>query len=345
MHHLRPNPFLVFLIALACAGVALGQAGSGTKYRVTSTMDVSGMSIPARSTEMCTSKDGDASMIPTDKNCKVVDYRAAGNKTTFRMVCTGKDGMTGRGEFERLAGGYRGRVVMNDPEANVNMTMNFEGKRIGDCDYGKESPQAQGQAMLKQSCDSLVRESSFGAYNMFTGPTAQCASYRARYCPAMLAASTTPAFIGKNGKSPALWEATQACGQPRTTVLVQACRKASVGKDGDFIAEYCPELLVQACASADVKLNAGFIVDRCPARARALSAEHCAGRSYTALYNSPYANFCSEFAASELDKRNGGKGRGSRGTSATDETPAQDAPKKSSWKDKFKSMKDAVIGG
>lgn len=331
---------LIFVIALTCVGSVLGQPGSGTKYRVTSTMEVSGMSIPSRTMQMCTSKSGDASMVPTDKNCRVLDYRANANKSSFRMVCTGSDAMTGRGEFERLADGYRGRVVMNDPDANVNMTMKFEGKRIGDCDFDKESPQAQGQAMLKQQCDILIKSPSFGLSPAFFGPNAHCSAMRARYCAAMVPASNTPSFISQNGKLPEYWTAMQECGQPRATVVAQACRKASIDSDGNYIAEYCPELLVKACQTADVLKSADFIVNQCPARAEALSAEHCAGRSYTSMYKSPYAPFCNKVSSAKLEKRNGSR-RGD-GNGASGDVP--DTQKKPSWKDKFKSIKDSVIG-
>ena len=109
--------------------------------------------------------------------------------------------MTARGEFERLGpDAYRGRMQMKGQMEgeSVDMTMNFEGKKIRDCNYATESPEAQGQAMLAKTCESALTQSSPMAWQTFAGPNATCASYKPRYCSAMLAQSLTPAYIRSN---------------------------------------------------------------------------------------------------------------------------------------------------
>jgi hypothetical protein len=51
-------------------------------------------------------------------------------------------------------------------------------------------------------------------------------------------------------------------------VLADACKKGKDAQDWDFIASYCPVY------------------------AKALAAEHCAGRDYTAMMIGPYAPLC-----------------------------------------------------
>ena len=77
-----------------------------------------------------------ANMVPHEKNCRVEDYRDNGSKASYRLVCTGKDAMSGEGEMERLADGYRGsvHVVMGGEAQGQEMTLRYEGKRIGSCD-------------------------------------------------------------------------------------------------------------------------------------------------------------------------------------------------------------------
>ena len=118
------------------------QAGTGNLYRVTTKMEMVGMpfAMPARTNEVCGPKEGGGqAMVPHQDNCQVLDFRVNGSKSSFRMVCTGREAMTGTGEFEMLgAAGYRGKITAE--MEGMQMVMNFDGKRIGDCNYAAESP-------------------------------------------------------------------------------------------------------------------------------------------------------------------------------------------------------------
>ena len=69
---------------------------------------------------------------PSD--CKVSDYKSAGNKETFSMACP-SNGTTGTGEFEYGAGTYTGtmKMSMNRGGQTTAMNMKISGKRLGDC--------------------------------------------------------------------------------------------------------------------------------------------------------------------------------------------------------------------
>ncbi|HEU0152932.1 MAG TPA: DUF3617 family protein [Arenimonas sp.] len=352
------QPFLVLAAALglASAGAAWSQAGSGNLYRVTSKVEMAGMpfSMPASTVEVCGPKEqASDKMVPHDENCTVSNFRVVGNTSSFDMACRGDNAMTGRGEFERLGpDAYRGRMQMQGKMEgqSVDMTMQFEGKKIRDCNYATESPQAQGQAMMAKTCEDLLRQPSPLAFQSFAGADAVCASYKPRYCSAMLAQSVNPAFIRTNDdmlrQSPGLtsfWDAFAACGTPRPAALAKACPMAEKSRDYPFLTEYCPNLVAKACASADPRTEAEFVVASCPAQAQAAAAAHCAGRDYTAMRASPYANFCGRYAGGQLQQRNAGAA--SPVPAATPATPAAgDAPKKPSWRDRLRDAKDKLTG-
>jgi hypothetical protein len=228
--------------------------------------------------------------------------------------------------------------------------MNFEGRKIRDCNYATESPAAQGAAMMAKTCEDMLRQPSPMAYQSFVGANAICPTYKPRYCSAMLAQSVNPEFIRSNDQiikqSPpgltSFWDAFAACGTPRQAALAKACPMAEKNRDFAFITEYCPSLVAKVCASADPRKDAEFVVASCPAQAKAAAAAHCAGRDYTAMRASPYANFCGRYAGGQLQQRNAGAAGAS--PAATPAPAAEEAPKKPSWRDRLRDAKDKLTG-
>lgn len=367
MKPIRLLPFLALALGLSATGAVLAQAGTGNLYSVTSKMEIQGMpfAMPANTVQVCGPKnDTSDKMVPRDENCTVSNFRRTGNKSSFTMVCTGENPMTATGEFETLANdGYRGRMQMKGKMEgeDMDMTMNFEGKKIRDCDYATESPEAQGRAMLAKTCEEMLRMPAWQSYESFSGPDAVCASFKPRYCSAMLSNSLKPATIrdadylgqaqanaGGRG-SPTIWTAFQACGTTRQAALAKTCPMAEKSRDYPFITGYCPENLARACAAADPSKDYEFVIPSCPAQAQAAAAKHCAGRDFTAMRMSPYANFCSNYAAGNLQQRNAGAAGSA--TSGAAGQPAAEPPKpteeaaKPSWRDRLKSAKDKLTGG
>ena len=322
---------------LACSAVflssALAQQGSGIKYRVTNKMEMEGMpfAMPAQTSEVCGPKNESAdSLVPRQDNCRVLDYKVAGNKSSFRMVCTGKDAMTGTGEFEMLgAQGYRGKMTMNaDGE---QMVFRFDGKRLGDCDYAKEGPQAKVNAMMAKSCSQILLEpatSLIVASSQFVVAGSMCAPQKSVYCRKISPLSSDLKFLREQerveaairkqgGKMPGQWEAFQGCGLSR---------------------------IAATCERADPRKGAKFLVDYCPTRAGQIAAQQCAGRGYTALSGSVYADFCNAYAGARLEERNDDEAGDAPGRQNKPGKPAEQAPKKPSFRDRLKSLKDGALG-
>lgn len=352
--------FLVLAAALglASAGAALSQAGSGNLYRVTSRMEMAGMpfAMPATTVEVCGPKDqASDKMVPHDEDCTVSNFQVAGNKSSFDMTCRGDNAMTARGEFERLGpDAYRGSMRMkgNMEGEPVDMTMNFEGKKIRDCNYATESPQAQGNALIARTCEDMLRQPSHLSFQTFTGKDAMCAAFKPRYCSAMLAQSVNPRFIRENDQmlrqAPSdlgtFWDAFAACGTTRPAALAKACPMAEKDRDYPFLAEYCPSLVAKACASADPRTAFEFVVASCPAQAQAAAAAHCAGRDYTAMRASPYANFCGRYAGGQLKQRNADADTGASPAPSPATATPEEAAKKPSWRDRLRDAKDKLTG-
>ncbi|MFY2762726.1 DUF3617 domain-containing protein [Arenimonas sp. MALMAid1274] len=350
MKPIRPFLFLSFALGLTVAGAVLAQAGTGNLYRVTSKIEIQGMpmSMPSQPVEVCGPKgESSQAMVPRDKNCTVSDYRVSGNKSTFRMACTGENPMTATGEFERLgADAYRGRMQMSGKMEGepMDMTMTFEGKKIRDCNYATESPQAQANAMLAKTCTDMMRTPTYSMYESFAKPGALCAKDKARYCSAITTKEITPDLIRTGQQVPYYFDAMQACGLSRAAVVAKGCTLAATQRDYAFIADFCPDQLAKACAAADPAKDYEFVVPHCPAQAQAAAAKHCAGRDFTAMYGSPHGNFCNRYAGGQLQQRRGGTAAGGTGTTPATPPTTEEAPKKPSWRDRLKSAKDKLTG-
>lgn len=355
---MKPHRFVAFpalVLGLFAAASAVAQSGTGNLYRVTTRTEMVGMpfQMPAQTVEVCGPKNqASEKMVPHDENCTVTDFKVSGNKSSYTLTCRGESPMTAKGEFEQLGpDAYRGKMNMvgsSDGE-RMEMNMTFEGKKIRDCNYATESPEAQGQAMLAKTCNDLLSQPDPAVYLQFAGPDAICTSHKKRYCDAMLARHVTPAYILGAGQNlaaapagmPSFWDAFAACGMSRQAALAKTCPAAAKARDHAFITEYCPDLLAKACSEADVAKDAEFVVASCPAQAQAAAARHCAGRDFTALRASPHAGFCSRYAAGSLQQRNRD---GAQPAAPADEAKPAEEQKKPTWRDRVRSARD-LIGG
>ncbi|MFC4819660.1 DUF3617 domain-containing protein [Dokdonella ginsengisoli] len=347
------KPFLprrVVAAALFCTAVAASAApDSGDRYRVTSKMQMAGMSMPAKPVEVCTARANPVSeqAVPKDKDCQVQNFRVEGSKASYHVVCTGKNAMTSDGEMETLPDGYRGS--MKAQVQGQQITMSYEGKRIGGCDYASESPEAMGKALTAQACEAQL--GSVVSYSMYVGPKAACPTYKAKFCANVNRTAeqiADPARFAETERTmgAAIWPAIEGCGGSRTAILGKACGRAESGGDLDFVGDYCPDLAPRHCADADPNRSGRFLVRHCAERARSLAAQQCEGRGYTAMQSSPYRGFCNSYAAERLRERNAAAQRQATDGAAATAPATHDAPaKKPSIGDRFKALKDRLGGG
>lgn len=354
---MTPNrPLRAAAVALLVLATGSVHAGTGNLYSVTTRMEMPGMpfQMPPRSVEVCGPKNAASEkMVPADENCRVEDFRVVGNRSTFRMVCTGENAMTATGEFEQLANdGYRGRMQskMQMEGQSMDMTMTFEGRKIRECDYATESPEAKGREMMAQSCGQMLSApgNPYMLWESFAAPGAMCASDKAKFCarvtpiagdPAALrAAESTDAQVRGTGSPGHLWQALQACGLPRATVLTKACARAEALPDYEFIGELCPAAIARACTKADAAKAPDFVARHCPVLAEQTAKKHCVSRGFTADLGNAYSRFCTAWSAQRL--RDGRQDGGAEPAAPTP-PPAEEEPKKKSWLDRARD----VLGG
>ena len=125
------------VLALFVTPAAQAQ-GADDLYEVTVKMEMAGMpmSMPTMTQRSCVKKGGsDADSVPHQENCKVTDAKRTGNKLTFTMVCTGRDAMTGNGEFTYAGDGYNGTIRFRGKMEgqDMEMTQAIAGRRVGAC--------------------------------------------------------------------------------------------------------------------------------------------------------------------------------------------------------------------
>lgn len=122
---------MVLLVAASPASV--WAAGSDELWKMTTKMDMPGMAMPAMTETVCLPKGGSykPGKVPHQKNCEMSDLKVSGNKTSWKMHCSGRDAMDGSGEVTRTATTMKGTMKLSSKE--IQMTQDISGKRVGTC--------------------------------------------------------------------------------------------------------------------------------------------------------------------------------------------------------------------
>jgi hypothetical protein len=272
-------------LGLAAAAGAAAQGGPDELWDMSTRMEMAGMPAQAMQNQVCMKKGRtQPDSFSQDKNCKVTDLHTAGNKTSWKVVCTGRDAMTGTGEVTRTRDSMDGRIRMQGKSGGqaMDMTMVMQGKLAGGCTW--EDPSKKAAAMTAQTDAMLAGQckESMEKYQtmLFDGPYAACKAQKAEFCARVTKVSQsmrTPAGYRSAMKIEGLrgqgWsDAAKACAVKTAPIMAEACRGAVGGKDWSFVAEHCP------------------------VEAKKVAAEHCAGRDYTAVMASEYKEVCQRYA-------------------------------------------------
>ena len=163
-------------------------AGSGPDelWEVTTKTEMSGMSLPGQTSQICIKKGrnvGEES-VPKQDNCKVTEMRTQGNKTIFAMECTGEEPMSMRGETSATPTSFDSKMSMKGTRRGNDMQMNMtsSGKRIGACTDQTEqyvaNAKAQGQAEVAKVCNEASEKLY---YSMFSQGQV-CEGQRKAFC-------------------------------------------------------------------------------------------------------------------------------------------------------------------
>jgi len=243
-------------VLLAAVSISARAEGPDELWDTTMSMQSEGMTMPGMSQKMCKKKGAtEEDKLPIDKDCKVLDSKRSGNKTTFSFACDGKDGKySGSGETEQVGkDAYRGKMKTSGVRQGekFDMSMEFSGKRVGTCtweDPGKQAKamQAQSAAMIAKECDKSIAELEpmmvFGGQGL--PPEAiMCKDRKADFCAnasKVAQSMRDPAgFSAADGKYHSWREAMKACGNDPASISGPACKSAVDKKDWAFLTSHC----------------------------------------------------------------------------------------------------------
>lgn len=279
------------LLAAALAPAAL--AAPGVLWEQSTSIEMEGMAMPGGTHKVCV-PEGAAPEPPAgpDGNCEVKDLRRSGSRMTWKVVCTGKDAMTGEGDMTFGPDSWKGTVSMRSADGPMKMAL--RGRKLGGkCDTGSAAAAAaadprvaearrRGEAAQAQAnvatCDAAVASLDV-AY--VTGKDAICkdASALGRLCARI---ETRGGFIDLGHLEEAASRRTLAtCKKEREPVrrrLCKASRDDAPEKEAvDFLGEHCPDEVGQ------------------------LAKRECAGRDFTGL-DRAWVPFCSRHARDLMAK-------------------------------------------
>lgn len=295
------NKLLIGLM-LVCMSISdtAWAAGSDELWEITNKMEMEGMpfAMPGQTNKVCMQKgkqNDPAQALPKDKeqDCKMSDVKMSGNKSSWKMSCSGKHPMTGVGEMTSSSGSYSGKVKMHSADGDMNMS--YEGKRIGSCDYAKDGPEAKFTAMKNdmdakseqervKECKDAVDDNS---YNKFLKPDCSWAKdpNSKKICANMGCRDSRPKMCeriakklseGDNGyeeiaNNKDARQLAKECGQNYEKSTRAYCQRQLQAKDYSKLAAHCDK------------------------EAKPLFDKQCAGRDYTAAMDSAYGPICRRY--------------------------------------------------
>lgn len=136
--------FVLFSALIMPAVLAYAIDMQEGKWESTVEMKMEGAPFPMppmsfNDTKCLTKKDMVPNTAQKDQKCEVIDQKIIGNKATWKIRCTDKDGVTeGQGEIVYKGNSYTGNMQMkmtprdrgNQP---ININYKLTGRRIGGC--------------------------------------------------------------------------------------------------------------------------------------------------------------------------------------------------------------------
>jgi len=281
-------------LASAAAGLATAALvhaqGADELWQMTTRMEMEGMQMPAMSQQVCMKKGETQAegLGQQDPNCKVTEQRRAGNKFTWKVVCTGAEPMTGSGEMTRNRDTLEGRMLMKGKDGEMKIA--YSGKLSGTCNaQTHQDPQhaamkkqvaamqAQSNAQIAQMCKEGMEKFSTTLFEQQGMP---CVERKGEYC----------AHVKKTSQS------MRTHGGYRAAMQKEGMGRGGWEQAGRFCQVAVEPVRAAACQSGMGARDWAFVAEHCPAETQKLAGEHCAGREYTVAMSSEYKPICAKYA-------------------------------------------------
>lgn len=286
------------LLLLTCAGTSLAQAKDtipGEKWKVTTSMQMSGMSMPGTSSEICKQPGDDAVPVKTEDNCQIYDMQRSGNVQSFKMRCTGEPSMEGSMQLTYQGDRYQGKMDMTTQ--GEHMVVNYQGQKLGACDGSEanlvakkmfaaaDRQQQLANQQLIQECHRLAADAEGPAFfGMCKDP-----ADKQTYCDAVRKPENFQR-LGEEEQRNARYSPNNTSADARP--LTESARVCGFALEQERDSQ---------CKIAEQNGNLRFLATQCPAQAAGIAAAQCAGRRYTAI-SDRYRSFCSEYASTQPEQ-------------------------------------------
>ena len=287
--------------SLAAGGLIIGTAASaadappGVRWRQTQSMEMMGMSMPARTTEFCQEAGSDDLPIKPDKNCTMHDVKRTPKGATFRMSCTGENAFEADGDMVFLGPDHT-RSTMRVRMEEGEMTMKSESQKLGPC-TGSESNLQTKKMIAKAQADAAAAQ-------------AEAARRQAQMCAEEARKAENPQLLLQQCKDPETKKTYCSAFQTHEAFRKQAEYEARMSSSGAVGEQAAPlstsaklcavdvaQLRKKLCDTAEAQGQMAFIATQCIALAARIAARECSGRSYTSVAGSPYYPICASVAA------------------------------------------------
>lgn len=274
-------------LGLACTLILTAAAFAnepGEMWEITNSMEMSGMSMPARTNQVCQAINPANRQVPganDAEDCKLIDHKVVGSTTKWTASCgTGEITYDGNKSFHG---------VMNVNHDGERMTMKMSGRNLGTaCDADAVRKQAnaamaQGAAMLDQTCKSAV--DSMAAYTLDPQSGMQCdPKYTKQFCERL----RTEAGYDKFAQQVDFNSAANTPMSPSHAASL--CGLAVTG------ANSIDSVRAGLCSSALASESLNFLGRNCAPEGKALAMRECAGRGFTTPVADKYKDFCTAYA-------------------------------------------------
>ncbi len=291
-----------------------------------------GMAMPAQ--KDCYRKNDVA---PTGgEDCTSSNVKQKGSKYSSDYTC--KDGSSGHIEGSQTASTSDFKLTGKSPQGEITK-VNMKGKKIGSCNWETDSIEAKACAQMNQSvasskadikkqCEKSLKDDDFGAFlggeNFNTSVNMagkKCGGSMATGCPEQRPqmCSKVKDYLKDITGNANGFKKVMSKGNPGGADLAKQCGHDPVAANKQF----CSERLKIAKGRGDYQDD---IVQYCESDAKALFAQHCAGRDYTAQHNTGYGNICDAYGKGGSASSNGG-GRNYTSSSSSGSSSGSDSTK------------------
>lgn len=273
------------LLPLVDALTAPAAQGPDDLWEITTKVEMSGMPFAPRpqTSRVCLQKGKqEEGVIPKDQNCRMENLRRTGNRTTFHLVCEGKDKMTGDVDITSTSDNYQGSMRMQGTMEGrqVNMTNQYSGRRVGSCTW--EDPVAKNRAgtqFAAAPCRDAVENLN---WLVFKDPAmaSLCNDYRGQFFDRVRQ-------VAKEMRDPAEFDRRVRARSDMYQML-------------EFAGENPNQVRADACRNGVTSRNWTFVANYCDAEAREIALQQCTGRDPSAELVFEYAPICRRYPRSAL---------------------------------------------